>query len=213
MLHRDPFLIAPETFKLIIDLQNLMELKEFNLVGGTALALQIGHRNSIDIDLFCQGEFNNQQLLELLNNSNFQIDVKLNVKNSIIGFINGIKVDFIRHNFPIIRPVVLEEGIRMLSIEDIAAMKLHAITNSGKRLKDFIDIYFLLEQYCLDDLIDFYTAKYPNYNPMIALRAVSYFGDIDLEIDPPKLLKPLSFEEVTSRIREAVLNSQKTFRG
>ncbi len=63
-------------------------------------------------------------------------------------------------------------------------MKLNAISNSDKRLKDFIDVYFLLEHYSLNEMIEFYTIKYPRFNPLIPLKAVAYFDDIDPAIDP-----------------------------
>lgn len=66
MLHRDPFVISPHTFQLIQHLQMLPELKDFFLVGGTSLALQLGHRNSIDIDLFTQNDFDENEILDLL---------------------------------------------------------------------------------------------------------------------------------------------------
>jgi len=95
---------------------------------------------------------------------------------------------------------------------DIAAMKLNAISNSGKRLKDFIDIYFLLEHFSLNQMIEFYSCKYPKFNPLIALRAVGYFEDIDPEIDPPKLRKPLPLKKIKDRIGSSILNSRKVFK-
>lgn len=64
MLYKNSFIISPDTFKLIQELQSLPELKDFYLVGGTSLALQIGHRNSIDIDLFCNNDFDETLLLD-----------------------------------------------------------------------------------------------------------------------------------------------------
>ena len=185
MLHKDPFIIEPLTFQLTQQLQALPGLKEFYLVGGTALALQLNHRNSIDIDLFTMNEFQNQPIIDYISSSGFQFDVKFNFNRTIIGFINNVKVDFIRHAYPLVLPPITEEGITFLSKEDIAAMKLNAISNSGKRLKDFIDVYFLLEHFSLHQMIEFYTIKYPNFNPLIALKAINYFDDIDPSIDPP----------------------------
>ncbi|WOK05970.1 hypothetical protein RT717_23110 [Imperialibacter roseus] len=96
-------------------------------------------------------------------------------------------------------------------LEDIAAMKLNAISNSGKRLKDFIDVYYLLEHFSMDEMIAFYTTKYPNFNPLIALRSVNYFDDIDPAIDPPKLKEKLPLSEIKKRINDAVLHSKKRF--
>ncbi len=211
MLHKDPFIIEPYTFQLIQELQALPRLKEFHLVGGTALALQLNHRNSIDIDLFTKNEFQNEEIIDYIIASGFSFDVQYNFNNTIIGFINKVKVDFIRHAYPLVRPPIIEEGIIFLSKEDIAAMKLNAISNSGKRLKDFIDIYFLLEHFSLSEMIEFYTIKYPNFNPLIALKAINYFDDIDPSIDPPKLKVKLSLAKIKDRINDSVLHSRKVF--
>ena len=128
-----------------------------------------------------------------------------------MSFINKIKVDFITHNYPFVKPPITEEGITFLSKEDIAAMKLNAISNSGKRLKDFIDIYFLLEHFSMNQMIEFYTIKYPGFNPLIALRAVNFFDDIDPAIDPPKLRGKLTLSSIKKRINSAVINSRQKF--
>lgn len=212
MLHKDEFIIAPDTFKLIVALQQWDFLEQFYLVGGTALALQLGHRNSIDIDLFTNEEYDTDELFHRLS-QHYEVVSTFQRKNTLLTFINGVKVDFVRHNYPL--PLLHEpmtvDGITMLGLEDIGAMKLHAISNSGKRLKDFIDVYFLLERFSMDQLVSFYAAKYPNFNPMIALRSVSYFGDIDPALDPPKMARPLPLEKIKKRIRDAVLHSGKLF--
>ena len=155
MLHKNPELIFPKTFSLTQQLQALPELKEFHLVGGTALTLQIGHRNSIDIDLFTQNDFDIARLKTVLAEK-FIIAVDAEFKNTLLSRVNSIKVDFIKHNYAYVKPPLSEEGIRFLSKEDIAAMKLNAIAQSGKRLKDFIDIYFLLQFFSIGAMIDFF---------------------------------------------------------
>lgn len=210
MLHKDPFIIAPATFELTQQLQAIPELKEFYLVGGTALALQLGHRNSIDIDLFTQNDINIPDLKEVLSQHfNFKLDREF--KNTILAVINNVKTDFIRHNYPFVRPPIKEEGITFLSKEDIAAIRLNAISNSGKRLKDFIDVYFLMQHFSINDMLGFFAIKYPDYNTMIPLRAINYFDDIDPDIDAPKMKNKISIKEIKSRIQDAVLHSHKTF--
>ena len=132
-------------------------------------------------------------------------------KNVIISLIDNIKTDFIRHDYPLINPPVTEEGITYISKEDIAAMKIHAIIQSGKRLKDFIDIYVLLEHLTLNQIIVFFEQKYTYSNAMIALKAINYFDDIDEEIDPPKILHPISIADIKGRIQAATLNPFITF--
>lgn len=210
MLCKDPFIIKPETFTLIQELQSLDFLKGFYLVGGTALALKLGHRNSIDIDLFTQDEFDDAQLIENLSEK-YKINLVYNRRNTIICAINEIKTDFIRHNYPLLNEPISEEGISYLSLEDIAAMKLNAIINSGKRVKDFIDIYFLLEHFSLNQMLGFYETKYKHSNKMIPLRAVNFFEEIDINIDPPILKKPLPFSKISKRINEAILKGNKVF--
>jgi hypothetical protein len=210
MLHKDPFIIAPETFKLIQELQAIPELKEFYLVGGTALALQLGHRNSIDIDLFSANEFEAEFIINLLKLT-YSVKATLARKGTLLSVVNNIKTDFVRHNYPLLQPPLSEEGIQFLSTTDIAAMKFHAIIQSGKRLKDFIDIYFLLSRFSMKQMLGFFTAKYTYSNELIALKAVNYFDDIDPNIDPPKLLKPLPLDSITKRIREATMKPDKIF--
>jgi hypothetical protein len=211
MLHKDPFIIAPETFELIQQLQAIPELKDFYLVGGTALALQLGHRNSIDIDLFTLNDFSDTDILDLLNKQ-YSIKEVFRRPGTIISLINNIKTDFIRHNYPLINPPVTEEGITFLSMEDIAGMKFHAIIQSGKRLKDFIDIYFLLEHFSMKQMVNFFSRKYTYSNPMIAMKAINYFDEIDENIDPPKLLKPLPLKKTIARIQEATQKPDKIFK-
>ena len=211
MLHKNPFIINPATFHLIQQLQAIPELKEFYLVGGTALALQLGHRNSIDIDLFTLKEFDDGDIIELINKQ-YEISEILRRRNTVICLVNNIKTDFIRHNYELLFSPITEEGISFLRKEDIAAMKFHAIIQSGKRLKDFIDIYFLLEHFSMKQMVDFFSAKYKYSNPMIAMKAINYFDDIDENTDPPKLLKPLPLKKITERIREATQKPDKIFK-
>lgn len=210
MLHKDSFVVLPSTFQLISELQSLPILNEFYLVGGTALALQLGHRNSIDIDLFTQNDFDVNELITKLS-QRYQVISTYNRENTLLSTVNDIKVDFIGHNYPFVKLPITEEGITFLSKEDIAAMKLNAISNSGKRLKDFIDVYFLLEHFTLHEMIEFYTIKYPNFNPLIPLKAINYFDDIDPAIDPPKLRNKLPLNEIQKRINDSVLHSKKRY--
>ena len=210
MLYKDPFIISPKTFQLIQELQSMACLIDFYLVGGTALALQLGHRNSIDIDLFTQKDFDDTALIEDISNE-YNFKEIFRRKNTIISLVDNIKTDFIRHGYPFIKPPKIEEGIRFLGLEDIAAMKLHAIVQSGKRLKDFIDIYFLLQHLTMAEIIGYYETKYTFSNAVIALKALNYFDDIDEEMDPPKMIVPISIIEIKTRIKASILNPNITF--
>jgi hypothetical protein len=179
-------------------------------VGDTALTLMLGHRNSVDIDLFSQNSFDDNFVMDIVAES-YEVNEMFRRKNSIICLINNIKTDFIRYDYPLLKPLIQEEGIRMVSKEDIVAMKFHAIIQSGKRLKDFIDIYFLLEHFTMNQMVGFFVEKYTYMNPMMAIKAVNYFDDIDPNIDPPNLLEPLPLQSIKERIRLATQFPDKSF--
>jgi hypothetical protein len=210
MLYKDPFIIDPETFRLIQQIQAIPELSKFYLVGGTSLALQIGHRNSIDIDLFTNEPFDTDEVIDLLKD-HFAVEVSSKKMNSLFTFVNDIKTDFIRHDYALIDAPIHKEGISFLSAPDISAMKLNAIVNSGKRLKDFVDIYFLLEHFSLNEMIRFFEIKYPHMNAVIALKSLSYFEDIDPDMDPPKLRVKLPLSKIKQRIEQAITNGNVRF--
>ncbi len=146
MLHKNPDIIAPETFVLVQQLQALPELEGFHLVGGTALALQLGHMNSIDIDLFNKESFIAENLSDVLK-IHFTLRIDYAGTKTLLTHVNNIKVDFITHSYSYINPPISEDGITYLSKEDVAAMRLNVISSSGQRLKDYIDVYYLLEYF------------------------------------------------------------------
>jgi hypothetical protein len=153
-------------------------LSDFFLVGGTALALQIGHRRSIDLDLFSQKDFDENALLaEIEEKYGFSLDFQSN--NTLKGQINGVKVDFISHKYPLVHAMLNEGGIRMANLADIAAMKINAITGNGTRLKDFVDIAYLSGYLSTVEMMESYQAKYSTRNAIMAIKAMGYFLDID----------------------------------
>jgi len=191
--------VEPATFSLLKELIQLPSLQDFYLVGGTALALQIGHRKSIDLDLFTDSECDQDLIL-----SEFEWEYEEFGRSKIfLGVrIQGIKVDIVKYLFPRINPLVVEEGIPMANREEIAGMKLWAIARRGTK-KDFIDIYFLMKEFSLQEMIDFFQRKFPNIEPLLILRSMTYFEDADLDPDPDMLVE-ISWEEIKESIRVQV---------
>ncbi len=210
MFYKESNIIKPHTFKLIQLLQTKEYIKDFYLVGGTSLALQIGHQFSIDIDLFTQQEFDSDQLFSTLQND-FAAEVFVKNKNTLLCFIENVKTDFIKHSYPFINPPICKDGIAILSCEDIAAMKVNAIINSGQRFKDFIDIYYLLELFSIKDILQFFNQKYKGMNAIIAPRALTFFDEIDYTNEPPITLKKLTAKQVQKRILDAMAKPTKIF--
>ena len=173
-------------------------LDQFVLVGGTALALQTGFRKSVDIDLFTIKDFNTDNLTPNLV-KDFELETSLQLPQTLICNINGVKVDFIRFKYKFIRPIIEEDGIRMLSIEDIAPMKLDAINGRGSK-KDFFDLYFLLQHYNLEKLFSLYLEKYPHQTTLHVARSISYFEDAESFPDPEVFDKKITWSKVKKTI-------------
>jgi hypothetical protein len=201
MLHTET--IDQSTLELLIQLQQKEYLKEFYLVGGTALALKMGHRKSVDLDLFSNFSFDTVQLLENLS-ADFSFSLFFSANNVLKGSIRGVQIDIVAHRYPLICDPIITDSICMLSVEDIAAMKLNAITVSGQRVKDFIDIYYLLETYSIGEMIGFYKKKYSQYNEANVLKSLCWFREADLS-DWPVLIKTpkLGWGTIKKKILEA----------
>ena len=199
MLHYNT--INAKTLELLKAIQRVDIFKNLRLVGGTALALQIGHRVSVDLDFFGNLEADNISVMQALNKIG---DVKTiqNTENIHIYTINGIKVAIVNYPYPWLAPIVNQDGLCLAAVTDIAAMKLAAITGRGSK-KDFIDIYVLLKQFSLYQLIEFYKQKYHDGSVFLVLRSLAYFDDADDEL-MPKLFKTLSWEAVKTSISEAL---------
>jgi predicted nucleotidyltransferase component of viral defense system len=177
-------------------------LQQFVLVGGTALALQIGHRKSVDLDMFTIQDFDTENLVPLLLKDYYLVPT-LQLPQTLIADINEVKVDFIRFKYRFIRPIIETEGLKMLSIEDIAPMKLDAITGRGSK-KDFFDLYFLLQYFSLEKLFDLYLEKYPHQTTFHVARSIAYF--VDAENNPAPLVfdKKVTWAKVKKAISKEI---------
>ena len=202
MLHKNT--VEQDTLELLISLQKEETLQKFHLAGGTSLALQLGHRKSIDLDLFSQDDFDANEMLEFLEET---FDFKLNYssKNTLKGSINGIKIDILTHKYKLVKSPIFTDNIRLLSIEDIAAMKLNAILGNGTSSKDVIDIYFILKQFSINDILSFYTIKYNSRNNLHVVKSLNYFEDINLFDWPEMILeKDLTLAKVKNTIQKQI---------
>ena len=195
--------VKPELLELLEKLMLVEEFTNFNLVGGTALALYDGHRFSIDIDLFGRSDVDAVKFTDLLKEYGDTILLSQSPK-ILIYKIDQIKVDFVDYNFELIEPLTIVDGIRLVSKKDIAAMKLNAIAGRGSK-KDFIDVFQLLKQFSLTEMLNFYSKKYPNGSEFMVLKSLLYFDDAENEPDPIMMLK-ITWEEVKEKIVFEVRN-------
>jgi len=172
-------------FELLRELMGKDVLEPFFLVGGTALALRLGHRISVDIDLFSERAFDVQPVVEMLRGT-FPVQALETAKNTVRCEVDGIRLDLISHRYPTIGTSVMVDGIRMASLEDIAAMKLNAIANRGSK-KDFWDYAELLDHFSRKDMLRFFARKYTDENVWYVEKSLAYFEDADGEPDPRDL--------------------------
>lgn len=179
MLHYET--ISSNTLELLKKLQSIPCLAGVRLVGGTSLALQIGHRVSIDLDLFGQIMVSPDELIECVKDVSSDVVVLKRSENINIFTIDGVKVDIVNYKYQWLSESLVEDGIRLAKKEDIAAMKVNAIIGRGTK-KDFIDMAFLLKEYSLSDILRFYFTKYPEASIFLASKSLAYYDDA--ESDP-----------------------------
>lgn len=182
MLHKN--VILPEVLFLIEELMEIPLIHDYRLVGGTALALQMGHRFSDDIDLFtdkpldvvsieemAKARFSERGFLKI-STFPYGVTIYLSLDNKI-----SIKIDIMNyHSEPFLESALSIDGIRMAGLKDLAAMKLQAIT-TRKEKKDFIDIWLLTKTFSLDEMLDWYEKRFQFYDRKDVELAL---GNIDL---------------------------------
>ena len=198
--------IQPELLELLKKIMSSSIFNGFNLVGGTSLALQIGHRFSVDIDMFGKQEIDEFEFVDELSNFGKVIVIKKS-KNVLILSVNGIKVDFVNYKYPLLEEITIVENIRLASDKDIAAMKLNAIAGRGSR-KDFIDLHYLLQKYSLKEMIAFYNTKYADGSEFMVLKSLTYFEDAESE-EIPILFQKLDWNEIKVSIQKAINDFNK----
>lgn len=189
--------VESSTLELLKKLQRLPVLEQTRLVGGTALALQLGHRKSIDLDFFgtvdCEAEYLRESIAGIAS-----LTILKESPHIHIYIVDGIKVDIVNYKYPWLDDVVLEQGLRLASVSDIAAMKITAIIGRGTK-KDFIDIAFLLHHFSLEEILHFYAAKYNDSSVFMTMKSLAYFDDA--EADPmPDMFVNQSWQQVKAHI-------------
>jgi predicted nucleotidyltransferase component of viral defense system len=198
--------VLASTLDLLKKLMAQPELKNFALAGGTSLSLQIGHRISVDLDFFGNSPFETDEMLDILHDLG-NVKIMKQSRNILITNVNDVKVDFVNYRYPILKDILNIDGIRLLSTADISAMKFAAVAGRGRK-RDFIDIFFLLKEYSLKEMMAFYNAKYFDGSEMMVARSLTYFDDADGDEDL-ELLKDADWDTVKKTISKAVNNLYK----
>lgn len=192
--------VDSHTLELLRQLSVVPEFSAMRLVGGTSLALQYGHRSSVDLDFF--GTFDSELSFSSILRSYGRLAIVKETSKIKVYLLDGIKVDFVHYDYPWLESPLQVDGLTLATPPDIAAMKVNAIEGRGSK-KDFIDFYYLLQRYTLVEILDFYEQKYPEHSVFRALMSMSYFDDADMQ-PTPRMFTDVSWNEMKKYIQSQV---------
>lgn len=182
------------------------------LAGGTALALQLGHRTSIDFDFYTKRHFRKGEFLKFFKQGlkNFSLKVLRDQDDTFEAQINGVHLSCFYYPYKLVGKLIEAYGIPIASVEDAAAMKLVAISQRGKR-RDFIDIFYLIKKLGLKKILSLAEEKYPEFDIYNGLRGLVYFtdADADKEVFRIRALKDIRWLEIKKFIKDQVKKFQK----
>lgn len=185
-----------------------LEERNFYLAGGTALALQLGHRTSVDFDFYTPFHFDSlvlsQEIEDLFGK---KAKPTLRENDTLFCKIAGVDLSFFWYKYPLLKKSLKTSGPPLASIADIAAMKLISITQRPVK-RDYIDIFYVLKIFPLGKLFSFVKKKYPNFNQYFALRALTYYEDLEERRRVTALDPHFSWEKAKKEIFEAVRTHQ-----
>jgi hypothetical protein len=176
--------LPPPTRRIFARLGRKPFLRGFYLAGGSAAALHLGHRVSMDLDFFTPEPFSSVALISGLRTIG-ALTVQQQKPDTLVALLGRSRVSFFQYPYALLEPAAVYRGLRIASLLDIALMKIIAISQRGRR-RDFVDLYAISRaHYTLQDLLRRLPEKYPtiSYPSYHLLRALAHFEDADK--DPP----------------------------
>jgi hypothetical protein len=204
---------APLLESLVV-LMEMKTIKTHRLVGGTALALQIGHRTSVDIDLFSDNKNDYEEIQEELyekfgNKFTKARNISSPVGKGIAVYLNDIKTDILDWKAKFIRPTLIDEQVRVASKEDIIPMKFNTFLCSPEyaryEKKDYVDIANLMKEYSLEQMISLYNEKYPNeiMSSRLMIEGLQLSEMADKKV-MPKMLNNETWDNTKKQIEKSI---------
>ncbi|MDO8609113.1 MAG: nucleotidyl transferase AbiEii/AbiGii toxin family protein [bacterium] len=176
------------------------------LAGGSSLALQFGHRISVDFDFFTPSHFVGKEIIKKLKEAGtFELQEAAE-KNTLLGLFNSVKFSLFLYEYPLIDLSILWNGVNLASPLDISAMKLAAVMDRGTK-KDFIDLYILNKNgITIDKSFEIYEEKYKSLsnNLYSLIKSLSYFDDAE-RLEMPQMIEKISWDEVKKFFESEVI--------
>lgn len=177
--------LSPQAQKLLCSLKDIAHKHNFVLAGGTALALQIGHRISVDLDFFSEKSFSTDALYRELQKTGLKPIVQQETEGTLTAMVSGVKVSMFHYPYPFLDKKLHWKDIDIAGIIDIASMKVMAITQRGAK-RDFVDLYFILQDNPFRKIAENMVQRYgaDRINPVNIGKAIVYFSDADIDPEP-----------------------------
>jgi len=176
--------------------------RRFYLAGGTALAIYLRHRRSVDLDWFTMERLSDPiGFAQALRDEGILFITDQTAPGTLHGQVSGVRVSFLEFRYPLLSPLAhwKEIDIHLASLDDLACMKLSAVAQRGSK-KDFFDIYALCIQHRpLAELVELYRSKFSVTDIGPVIYGLAYFDDAESERDPA-LLEKVSWEKVKQAI-------------
>lgn len=199
-----PEILTRKQERVLAQIGPLLSRWGFYLAGGTAVALHMGHRRSVDFDWFTAARFAPLELAQELRDHGIAFVTEAEATGTLHGRVRGIPVSLLRHNYPLLARTQTSGKIRVASRADLAAMKLSAIAQRGAK-KGFVDIYALArEEDSLRKMVRWYRKKYAVENIVHLIRSLGYFDDAEPE-RMPRMLWKVNWQTTRSAIQSWVL--------
>lgn len=216
-MHRECF--AEKGWEVFSALSELSREFHATLAGGTALALQLGHRISNDLDFFTQKDFNPDSAIAAIRKTGLSYRVTSEGDGTLNAEVNGIKVSLLRFDPPFLKTTLMLDGIPIAGILDIAAMKVIAISQRGLK-RDFVDLYFILQEKPFYQIAEHMVKRFGAERiPSVHIgKSLVYFADADGNPEPAYLQgKTVKWEEIKrffrKHVRQHVMDLDMAVRG
>lgn len=185
--------------------KNILPDKTY-LAGGTAIALQLGHRVSYDLDFFTSQEFETPQVLKSLKNIEFKLD--RTDWGTILGNFPTVKFSLFYYQYPLIENAIDYQNIKIAGLKDLVASKIGAISSRGTK-RDFVDVYYIFKDGKagnFNDFLKYYDQRFKNLasQKFHIIKSLTYFDDADKEEDPKMLIADYSWEEIKKTLKDEI---------
>lgn len=203
-MHRECF--SEDGWKILSNLKEIFNNHNAILAGGTALALRLGHRISMDLDFFTGSDFYTERIFSKIRGGGYTFRLISEGDGYFLIEVDGIKISMFKYEYPFIQKPVMYEGIKVAGILDIASMKVIAISQRGAK-RDFVDLYFILQDMPFHKIAKCMVAHFgkERINPIHIGKSLIYFSDAESHPEPEFLKgKEVSWEQMKMFLRNHV---------